>query len=124
MLCKSLLGKKFHTDFIVEQNVGNVFFHLKSSDNMRKCLFDPFAGSLKKVHLWNPDLDSHFVCAGNLAETAVCEVCEEDAGSGPGLHDFQCCWCQRTVHTACLISIGEVLSSHKTFFVYHKFVEP
>ncbi|KAJ8979408.1 hypothetical protein NQ317_015840 [Molorchus minor] len=38
---------------------------------------------------------------------AVCAVCEDECSMEPGLIDFQCCWCQRTVHTECLYKDGE-----------------
>ncbi|XP_063229561.1 diacylglycerol kinase epsilon [Bacillus rossius redtenbacheri] len=50
----------------------------------------------------------HHWVKGNLSLGAVCEVCEDECGSEPGLVDYQCCWCQRTVHSACHQSLGEV----------------
>ncbi len=38
---------------------------------------------------------------GNLPFDSLCVVCEEPAGDGPGIKDFRCIWCQRTVHTEC-----------------------
>jgi len=38
---------------------------------------------------------------GNLPLDSICYVCEDPAGDGPGLKDFQCIWCQRKVHTIC-----------------------
>jgi len=38
---------------------------------------------------------------GNLSLDSICDVCEDPAGDGPGLKDFQCIWCQRKVHTDC-----------------------
>ena len=38
---------------------------------------------------------------GNLPLDSLCSVCEEPAGDGPGLRDFRCIWCQRTVHRDC-----------------------
>eukprot|EP00088_Acartia_fossae_P033864 TRINITY_DN34740_c0_g1_i2.p1 TRINITY_DN34740_c0_g1~~TRINITY_DN34740_c0_g1_i2.p1 ORF type:complete len:537 (+),score=42.44 TRINITY_DN34740_c0_g1_i2:89-1699(+) len=38
---------------------------------------------------------------GNLPLDSICCVCEDPAGDGPGLKDYQCIWCQRKVHTDC-----------------------
>jgi len=38
---------------------------------------------------------------GNLPLDSICYVCEDPAGDGPGLKDYQCIWCQRKVHTEC-----------------------
>ncbi|CAG0903274.1 unnamed protein product, partial [Cyprideis torosa] len=40
----------------------------------------------------------HHWTKGNLPLDSVCDVCDEDCGNGPGLVDFICAWCQRTVH--------------------------
>lgn len=45
---------------------------------------------------------------GNLPLGAVCYICNEDCSMEPGLIDFQCCWCQRAVHTSCLKKVDEV----------------
>jgi len=38
---------------------------------------------------------------GNLALDSICSICDEPAGDGPGLKDYQCIWCQTTVHSDC-----------------------
>ena len=43
----------------------------------------------------------HRWVGGNLPLDSQCAVCEEVAGTGPGLRDLRCVWCQRTVHTEC-----------------------
>ncbi|XP_069685225.1 diacylglycerol kinase epsilon isoform X1 [Periplaneta americana] len=50
----------------------------------------------------------HHWVKGNLPLGASCYVCDEDCGSEYGLVDWQCCWCQRTVHSRCRIHIEEV----------------
>lgn len=45
---------------------------------------------------------------GNLPLGATCVICEEECSVDPGLVDFQCCWCQRTVHTECLPKVDKV----------------
>ena len=44
---------------------------------------------------------------GNLPLGAVCCLCNEDCSMEPGLIDYQCCWCQRTVHTSCLSKLPQ-----------------
>uniref|UniRef100_A0A5S6QH83 Diacylglycerol kinase n=1 Tax=Trichuris muris TaxID=70415 RepID=A0A5S6QH83_TRIMR len=44
----------------------------------------------------------HHWIHGNLPINSICGSCEKDCGSGPGLVDYRCCWCQRTVHESCL----------------------
>lgn len=51
-------------------------------------------------------IDFYFV--GNLPLGATCVICDEDCSLEPGLVDYQCCWCQRTIHTGCLSKIEKV----------------
>lgn len=44
---------------------------------------------------------------GNLNLGAICSICDEECSVEPGLIDFQCCWCQRTVHTECFKQMSE-----------------
>lgn len=53
---------------------------------------------------------------GNLPLDSICEVCEDPAGDGPGLKDFQCIWCQRKVHVECKPKI-QVISKDKYILV-------
>lgn len=48
----------------------------------------------------------HYI--GNLPLGALCAICKDDCSMEPGLVDFQCCWCQRTVHTECLKGLEKV----------------
>ncbi|KRT80304.1 C1 domain containing protein [Oryctes borbonicus] len=50
----------------------------------------------------------HHWVKGNLPLGALCAICKDDCSMEPGLVDFQCCWCQRTVHTECLSEIEKV----------------
>ncbi|XP_019758983.1 diacylglycerol kinase epsilon isoform X2 [Dendroctonus ponderosae] len=56
----------------------------------------------------NSDVQPHHWVKGNLPLGAVCCQCNEDCSMEPGLIDFQCCWCQRTVHTECLKQMDDV----------------
>nr|CAI5817275.1 unnamed protein product [Callosobruchus analis] len=58
-----------------------------------------------KIITSNTEVQLHHWVKGNLPLGAVCAQCEEDCSMEPGLVDFQCCWCQKTVHTECLPSI-------------------
>jgi len=44
---------------------------------------------------------------GNLALDSICSICDEPAGDGPGLKDYQCIWCQTTVHSDCKADVQE-----------------
>lgn len=45
--------------------------------------------------------------SGNLPLGATCCVCNEDCSMDPGLVDYQCCWCQKSVHTGCISHLDE-----------------
>lgn len=45
---------------------------------------------------------AHHWVKGNLPLGAQCAICMEECSLEPGLVDYQCCWCQRAVHTDCL----------------------
>ncbi|XP_025836280.1 diacylglycerol kinase epsilon isoform X2 [Agrilus planipennis] len=49
----------------------------------------------------------HHWIKGNLSLGAMCVVCKEECSVEPGLVDYQCCWCHRTVHTECLEKINK-----------------
>lgn len=49
----------------------------------------------------------HHWVKGNVTFGAVCEICQEDCSVEPGLVDFECCWCQRAVHTQCINGMTE-----------------
>ncbi|XP_050302696.1 diacylglycerol kinase epsilon isoform X2 [Anthonomus grandis grandis] len=61
-----------------------------------------------KIVTSNSDEQLHHWVKGNLPLGATCCECNEDCSMEPGLIDFQCCWCQRTVHTSCLKKLDEV----------------
>ncbi|XP_074035969.1 diacylglycerol kinase epsilon isoform X2 [Leptinotarsa decemlineata] len=50
----------------------------------------------------------HHWVKGNLPLWAVCQKCGEDCSMEPGLVDYQCCWCQKTVHTECLVGTEQI----------------
>ncbi|CAH0563698.1 unnamed protein product [Brassicogethes aeneus] len=54
------------------------------------------------------DVQLHHWVKGNLPLGTICYICDEECCLEPGLNDFQCCWCQRTVHTECLDKMGQV----------------
>lgn len=43
----------------------------------------------------------HQLVKGNLTLDAVCAVCNQRAGTEPGLSDYRCLWCQLCVHSDC-----------------------
>ena len=45
---------------------------------------------------------------GNLPLDSLCARCDEPAGTGPGLRDLRCIWCQTCVHTECRDADSEV----------------
>ncbi|XP_030758615.1 diacylglycerol kinase epsilon isoform X2 [Sitophilus oryzae] len=55
----------------------------------------------------NSEFQLHHWVKGNLPLGATCFICKEDCSMEPGLIDFQCCWCQRCVHTKCQKKIDE-----------------
>jgi len=61
----------------------------------------------------------HRLMEGNLPLDSICSVCEEPAGDGPGLKDFQCIWCQAAVHSDCKPKASEFcdLGRFKNFIV-------
>ncbi|KAL1489117.1 hypothetical protein ABEB36_014060 [Hypothenemus hampei] len=61
-----------------------------------------------KIITSNTEIQLHHWVKGNLPLGAVCFICNKDCSLEPGLIDFQCCWCQRTVHTNCKIGIEEI----------------
>ncbi|CAG9857296.1 unnamed protein product [Phyllotreta striolata] len=50
----------------------------------------------------------HHWVKGNLPLGVNCKVCKEECSRDPGLVDFRCCWCQKTVHTECLARVEEL----------------
>ncbi|XP_060521210.1 diacylglycerol kinase epsilon isoform X2 [Cylas formicarius] len=70
---------------------------VKRADQTLRC---KVVASTCQVHL-------HHWVKGNLPGGAACAACGDDCSAEPGLVDFECCWCQRTVHVECLKSIGE-----------------
>ncbi|KAF7402446.1 hypothetical protein HZH66_004713 [Vespula vulgaris] len=55
----------------------------------------------------NEQLLHHWI-KGNLPVIAVCAICNEECDTELGLMDWWCCWCQRTVHDSCKLSMSEV----------------
>ncbi|XP_047347530.1 diacylglycerol kinase epsilon-like isoform X1 [Vespa velutina] len=55
----------------------------------------------------NEQLLHHWI-KGNLPVVAMCAICNEECDTELGLMDWWCCWCQRTVHDSCKLSISEV----------------
>lgn len=41
----------------------------------------------------------------------MCAICNEECDTELGLVDWWCCWCQRTIHDSCKLSISEVVES-------------
>lgn len=60
-----------------------------------------------KIISSNIETQNHHWVKGNLPLGAICSVCNEDCSMEPGLVDFQCCWCHRTLHTSCISKIGD-----------------
>ncbi|XP_044732389.1 diacylglycerol kinase epsilon isoform X2 [Chrysoperla carnea] len=60
--------------------------------------------SCKKIKIDNEVLSHHWV-KGNLSNGAQCVICQEECNFEFGLSDYQCCWCQRTVHSRCKSSV-------------------
>ncbi|XP_044759785.1 diacylglycerol kinase epsilon [Coccinella septempunctata] len=54
-----------------------------------------------KIVTSNNETQLHHWIKGNLPFGATCYICNEDCSMEPGLVDYQCCWCQRSVHTNC-----------------------
>ncbi|XP_075231356.1 diacylglycerol kinase epsilon isoform X2 [Lycorma delicatula] len=96
-VCEALLMEGFYCDCCgVCVNTGCI----KIADKIIRC---------KVLSL--PDdkgpMKHHWV-KGNISLGAVCDVCEDDCGTDPGLFDYQCCWCQRAVHSNCMPKLGNV----------------
>ncbi|KAG5878011.1 hypothetical protein JTB14_025466 [Gonioctena quinquepunctata] len=70
---------------------------VKTANSQLKC----------KVVTSSNDNHLHHWVKGNLPLGAVCNKCGEDCSMEPGLIDYQCCWCQRTIHTECLDAIEQ-----------------
>ncbi|KAK2714122.1 hypothetical protein QYM36_008642, partial [Artemia franciscana] len=47
----------------------------------------------------------HHWIKGNFERPTLCDVCNEDCGNDPSLSDYQCVWCQRSVHKNCFSSM-------------------
>ncbi|XP_074098663.1 diacylglycerol kinase epsilon [Cotesia typhae] len=54
------------------------------------------------------EIMKHHWIHGNLPTVAMCEVCDEECDTEPGLVDWFCCWCQKCVHEACKQKINEI----------------
>lgn len=50
---------------------------------------------------FHENMEHHWV-KGNLPLGAMCNICGDDCSMDGGLVDYQCCWCNRYVHTKCL----------------------
>ncbi|XP_046406232.1 diacylglycerol kinase epsilon, partial [Ischnura elegans] len=72
---------------------------IKNANKLLKC---------KSVSCSDKTLMKHHWIKGNLPLASVCVVCDEECGVEPGLVDYQCCWCQRTVHASCRKKFTEV----------------
>ncbi|XP_017771551.1 PREDICTED: diacylglycerol kinase epsilon [Nicrophorus vespilloides] len=57
-----------------------------------------------KVITSKSDRHLHHWVKGNLPLGATCSICMEECMDF-GLADYQCCWCQRAVHTKCLPAV-------------------
>ncbi|KAK9888013.1 hypothetical protein WA026_000297 [Henosepilachna vigintioctopunctata] len=60
-----------------------------------------------KIVSSNNETHLHHWIKGNLPLGAMCSICNEDCSMEPGLVDYQCCWCQRTVHSSCLNQVEQ-----------------
>ncbi|KHJ42723.1 diacylglycerol kinase accessory domain protein [Trichuris suis] len=85
------------------------FVCVKNADKNLVCKQVSIKGQL--VHHW---------IHGNLPINSICSSCEKDCGSGPGLVDYRCCWCQRTIHESCLRNFGALCDLGK----FVKFIVP
>ncbi|XP_046428712.1 diacylglycerol kinase epsilon isoform X1 [Neodiprion fabricii] len=71
----------------------------KLADKQLKC---------KDITLVSDQPMKHHWVKGNLPVTAMCDVCDEECETEPGLLDWWCCWCQRCVHDLCKSNLPEV----------------
>lgn len=62
----------------------------------------------KAITLNNDQPMKHHWIKGNLPLIAICYICEEECDIEPGLTDWWCCWCQRSVHEACKPALSEI----------------
>ncbi|CDW53936.1 JAB and DAGK acc and C1 1 and DAGK cat domain con taining protein [Trichuris trichiura] len=85
------------------------FVCVKNADNDLVCKQVSIKGQL--VHHW---------IHGNLPINSICCACEKDCGSGPGLVDYRCCWCQRTIHENCLRNFAALCDLGKVSHEFHR----
>ncbi|KAI4494193.1 hypothetical protein M0802_009062 [Mischocyttarus mexicanus] len=64
--------------------------------------------SCKAITMENNEQLLHHWIKGNLPVVAMCAICNEECDTELGLMDWWCCWCQRSVHDSCKLSISEV----------------
>ncbi|KAK6623888.1 hypothetical protein RUM44_010744 [Polyplax serrata] len=61
-----------------------------------------------KAITWNAQVPmKHHWIQGNLLPSSVCDVCGTNC-CGSGFGNFRCCWCLRTIHTACKPHLSEL----------------
>lgn len=57
--------------------------------------------------------------SGNLPPESVCSVCEHECGTEKHLSDWQCSWCQKTVHEKCQPNLADLcnLGRYRSFII-------
>jgi len=45
---------------------------------------------------------------GNLSLTAKCSICHDACGQQPGLSDWRCVWCGRSIHDDCIAQANQI----------------
>jgi len=92
---------------------------IRTVDRKISCKAVSKAKNVEEARLKTEKGSKHKWLAGNLPSDAICSVCEEPAGDGPGIRDLKCIWCHRNIHTECQVEINENcdFGEHRDFIV-------
>jgi len=92
---------------------------IRTVDRKISCKAVSKARNVEEANVKSEKGSKHKWLAGNLPSDAICSVCEEPAGDGPGIRDLKCIWCHRNVHTSCQKEMDENcdLGRHRNFIV-------
>ncbi|KAF7405816.1 hypothetical protein HZH68_005185 [Vespula germanica] len=77
---------------------------IKTANKILRCKAITMDSNEQLLHHWIKGI----VVSGNLPVIAMCAICNEECDTELGLMDWWCCWCQRTVHDSCKLSMSEV----------------